>query len=59
MFKAKFQNPENSRDVEIIYFKTAAEAVSHEIAGKSIVSVVKVDNVPDCAYEYESARECL
>ena len=59
MFKAKFQNPTNSRDVEIIYFKTAAEAVSHEIAGKSIVSIVKVDKVPPYAYEYEAARECL
>ena len=59
MFKAKFQNPENSRDVEIIYFRTAAEAAAHEISGKSIVSIVKVDNVPAYAYEYEAARECL
>ena len=59
MFKAKFQNPTNSRDVEVIYFKTAAEAAAHEIVGKSIVSIVKVDKVPDYAYEYEAARECL
>lgn len=59
MFKAKFQNPANPRDVEVIYFKTVAEAAAHEIAGKSIVSIVKVDKVPDFAYEYEAARECL
>ena len=59
MFKAKFQNPANPRDVEIIYFKTAVEAANHEIAGKSIVSIVKVDKVPPYAYEYEAAREGL
>lgn len=59
MFKAKFQNPTNSRDVEIIYFKTVAEAAAHDTVGKAIVSIVKVDKVPDYVYEYESARECL
>lgn len=59
MFKAKFQNPKNRCDVEVLYFKTAVEAVNHEIVCKSLVSLVKVDHVPDYVYVYEEARKCL
>ena len=59
MFKATFRNPKNPVDAEVLYFKTAAEAVSHEIVSKELSELKKVNKVPDYFYAYEEARQCL
>lgn len=59
MFKATFRNPRNPVDAEVLYFKTASEAVAHEIVSKELTELKKVKTVPDCFYVYEEARQCL
>lgn len=59
MFKATFRNPKNPVDAEVLYFRTAAEAVSHEIVSKELTELKKVKTVPDYFFIYEEARQCL
>lgn len=59
MFKATFRNPKNPVDAEVLYFRTAAEAVAHEIVSKELTELKKVKTVPSYVYIYEEARQCL
>lgn len=59
MFRATYRNPRNPVDAEVLYFKTPAEAVAHEISCKELTELKKVKKVPEYAYLYEEARSCL